>query len=211
MAPVAEAGRPGDGVDGLRCQQYLLVIRNQEAIVLGRFLSAGFSVLTLCAAMAAAEANAKTTQAKPSHDVVAFCRMHGTSDYPEKIFFGPSYKNGMLPKLVEDTGATKWRCMEGGVFVCMDSASGDWCSKKDPSRQPDSDIKSFCAANPGSNFVTDAVEVYSASQWRCNGSRPVIKMTWALDERGFMQKMWPRLVVRNGVAVAPHPDDFGMR
>jgi hypothetical protein len=32
-----------------------------------------------------------------------------------------------------------------------------------------------------------------------------------LDKRGFMQKIRLRLVIKNGVAVAPpHPDDFGV-
>jgi hypothetical protein len=137
--------------------------------------------------------------------------MHGTLDYPERTFFGASYKYGMLPKPVQDTWATKWRCMDGEVLVCMNSASGDWCSKKDPSRKPSADIKDFCAANPGSDYVTAALEIYSASSWRCNGRKPVVLETWALDERGFMRKMWLRLVIRNGEAVEPNPNDFGMR
>ena len=179
--------------------------------MLDRCLLAGLSALTLCVVVPAAEAKAATPQAAPQHNVVAFCRAHGTLDYPERTFFGPNYKYGMLPKPLEDTDATKWRCMDGEVFVCQDSASGDWCSKKDPSREPSADIKEFCADNPGSDAVTDALDIYSASHWRCNGRKPVIDETWTLDKRGFMQKMWPRLVIRNGVIVKPQPDDFGMR
>jgi hypothetical protein len=117
----------------------------------------------------------------------------------------------MLLKLVGDTGATDWRCMDGEVFVCVNSASGDWCSKKDPSRKPSANIEEFCADNPGSDYVTDVIETYLVSHWRCNGRKPVIDETWALDKRGFMQKMWPRLMIRNGVAAEPHSDDFGER
>ena len=177
--------------------------------MLHRGLLAGLSALTVCAVVA--EAKAATPHAAPRHDAVAFCRAHGTLDYPERTFFGPNYKYGMLPQPLEDTYATKWRCMDGEVFVCQDSASGDWCSKKDPSREPSAGIKAFCADNPGSDAVTDALDIYSASHWRCNGREPVIGETWALDKRGFMQKMWPRLVIRNGVVVEPQPDDFGMR
>jgi hypothetical protein len=179
--------------------------------ILDRGLLAGLSALTLCVVVAAVEAKAEAPHAAPAHDVVAFCQMHGTLDDPERTFFGPNYKYGMLPKPVEDTDATKWRCMDGKILVCQDSASGDWCSKKDPSREPSADIKEFCVDNPGSDAASDALEMYSASQWRCRGRKPVINGTWALDKRGFMQKMWPRLVIRNGVVVRPRPDDFKMR
>jgi hypothetical protein len=177
--------------------------------MLDRGLLAGLFALTFCVAIA--KGKAETPPAAAPHDVVAFCQMHATLDDPEKMFFSPNYKDGMLPKPVEDTEATKWRCMDGEVFVCMDSASGDWCSKKDPSRTPSAAFKDFCADNPGSDYITGALESYSASQWRCNGREPVIDQTWALDKRGFMQKMWLRLVIKNGVAVVPHPDDFGTR
>lgn len=168
----------------------------------------GPCALTFCVFMVAAGANAQTP---PTHDVAAFCRMHPTVDHPEKTFFGAHYKANLLPKPVEDTGATNWRCMDGDVFVCMDSASGDWCSKKDPSRKPDSDIDAFCADHPGLDFVSTYAEAYSASTWKCNGARPVIDQTWDLDKQAYMRKMWLRLVIEHGVAVAPHADDFGTR
>jgi hypothetical protein len=179
--------------------------------MLDRSLFARLSALTLCVVLVAAAGNAETPHTDPLEDVVAFCRMHGTLDYPERTFFGASYQDGFLPKPVQDTWATDWRCLDGEVLVCMNSADGDWCSKKDPSHKPSSDIQEFCAENSGSDYVTKAAEVYSASTWRCIGRKPVVLETWTLDKRGFMQKMWLRLVIRNGVAVEPHPDDFGMR
>ena len=176
-----------------------------------RSLRAAFCALAMCAVAAAVQAQAATPPAPPSHDVVAFCRSHPILDDPTKAFFGPGYKYGMLPKPLEDTMASDWRCMDGAVFVCENSADNDWCSKKDPSRQPDAGIKAFCAENPGSDGVDRADADYSASQWRCNGRKPVITRTWALDKRGYMQKMWLRLVIKNGVVVAPKDDDFGMR
>lgn len=149
--------------------------------------------------------------AAPPYDLAGFCRMHRTPDYPQRTFFGPNYKYGMLPKPLQDTDVTDWRCMDGDVFVCQNSASGDWCSKQDPSREPSADIKEFCSDNPDSDGVADALEMCSASHWRCHGREPVIDETWALDQRGFMRKMWPGLVLRNGVVVAPHDGDFGMR
>jgi hypothetical protein len=176
-----------------------------------RAVWAALCALAVCAVAVAAEAKAGTPPPGASHDVVAFCRSHGTLDDPTKAFFGPGYKYGMLPKPLNDTMASDWRCMDGEVFVCQNSASGDWCSKKDPSREPGAGIKEFCADNPGSAWVVTAAEIYSASTWRCDGGKPVISETWALDKRGYMKKMWPRLVIQNGVVVAPKDDDFDMR
>jgi hypothetical protein len=180
-------------------------------MILARGQLAVLSALTLCVIVVATNARSETPHSGMGQDVAGFCRGQGTMDYPEKTFFGTNYRDGMLPKPVQDTSATNWRCMDGEVFVCMNSASGDWCSRKDPSRKPSADIADFCADSPGSDYVTGALESYSASIWRCNGRKPGIVETWALDNRGFMRKMWLRMVIRNGVVVTPHPDDFGMR
>jgi hypothetical protein len=176
-----------------------------------RAVWAALCALAACAVVVAPEAKAGTPHAPASQDVVAFCRKHGTLDDPTQAFFGPGYKHGMLPKPLEDTMASDWRCMDGEVYVCENSASGDWCSKKDPSREPGADIKEFCADNPGSDAVTDSLVMYSASHWKCDGEKAIIKETWALDKRGYMKKMWLRLVIKNGVIVEPKDDDFGMR
>jgi hypothetical protein len=176
-----------------------------------RAVRAALCVLAVCAVAVAAEAKAGTPAAPGAQDVVAFCRKHGTLDDPAQAFFGPGYRYGMLPKPLEGTMASDWRCMDGKVYVCENSASGDWCSKKDPSRKPAADIKEFCEDNPGSDAVTDALVMYSASHWKCDGRKAVIAETWALDKRGYMRKMWLRLVIENGVVVAPKDDDFGMR
>jgi hypothetical protein len=168
---------------------------------------AGLAALTGCLAAA----NAQTPPSAVPQDVAGFCRMHPTMDHPAKAFFGASYTDEVIPDLVAATEATDWRCMGGGVFVCMNSADGDWCSKKNPSRTPSAGIEEFCADNPGSPYVVEALQSYSASAWRCDGRKAVIDQTWALDERGYMRKMWLPLVIRNGIAVSPHPDDFGTR
>jgi hypothetical protein len=174
---------------------------------LGRVLFAGMAPLALWSAMAIS-ALADTLPGGSSQDIVAFCREHQTLDDPGMTFFGSKYAPGMLPKQVEDVEASNWRCMDGAVLMCSDSADGDSCSKKDPSRKPSRTIRETCAEYPGMNSVTRAATAYSSSTWRCDGGKPVIIETYALDRRGFMKVMWMHYVVSNGVVVEPHDLDF---
>ncbi len=142
-------------------------------------------------------------------DIVAYCRMHPDVDDPNTMVFGAGHSQGKLPKQVQATDATNWRCMDGKVLLCLNSADGGACSKKDPSRTPTALIREVCADSPGSAFVETATSGYSSSTWRCDGPRPVIIHTVPLDKRGYMRGPWVRYVVRNGVVIAPHDDDFG--
>jgi hypothetical protein len=135
-------------------------------------------------------AKADGTPEAPSQDIVTFCRMHRDLDYPDKTFFGAHYKQGMLPKQVQDVEADKWRCMDGKFLMCSDSADGDSCSTKDPNRLPGQTIKDTCAERPGSDFVERAVTAYSSSTWRCKGRESAIIQTYILEKRGFMMVMW---------------------
>lgn len=132
--------------------------------------------------------------------IVTFCQQHGTLDYPAKIYFGARYQPGMIPPQVEAVEASSWRCLDGRVLLCQNSADGDSCSKKDSSRVPNIDIRESCEEN---GSVSSAVAAYSASTWRCENKRPVIVRTWRLDKRGFMAEMWRPYRLRNGKPVTP--------
>jgi hypothetical protein len=150
-------------------------------------------------------AGAATSSARAADDIVAFCRQHGTLDYPDRVYFGARYQPGMVPPQVKATDATNWRCRDGKVLVCMNSADGDSCSKKDPSLTPNQYIRDDCTENDN---ISRAASAYSASTWRCESKRPVVDRTYRLDGRGFMSLMWLPYVVRNGKPIKPHAADF---
>lgn len=78
-------------------------------------------------------------------NVVAFCQTHPNVDFPDRLFFGPGYPPGAIPRqLLKLNGSLKWRCMEGQVCVCSDSADGDWCYRKDANRRPSPLIRQAC-------------------------------------------------------------------
>lgn len=162
------------------------------------------------------EADARTALGQRARaggkDIVGFCARRGTVDYPDKAFFGSAYRQGRVPDQVGKVdGASKWRCMDGKVLLCQDSADGDWCSRKDPSKVPTAALHAECAANPGAEFLSFATAHFSSSDWRCVGRRPVITRTYPLDRRGFFKASWVAYVVdRNGV-IAPIKMPEGLR
>jgi hypothetical protein len=147
--------------------------------------------------------------AVPSRDIIGFCRQHRDLDQPGRTYFGSAYRRGMLPEQVEATGATDWRCMGGKVFLCLNSADGGACTKKDPSRTPRAIIREVCREEPGTEYVPTYAASYSSSTWRCEGTAPKILKTFPLDRRGFLQATWVEYVVRDGAVVSPTEDDFG--
>ncbi len=92
---------------------------------------------------------------------------------------------------------------DGRIWVCGDSADGDWCSKKDASRTPSSILREVCHDDPESTSLSFAEEHYSAFDWRCKGGTPVIIQSYPLDRRGFFKASWTPLVVKHGAVVGP--------
>jgi hypothetical protein len=136
--------------------------------------------------------------------VVAFCTAHPTVDSPDRLFFGRRYSPGAVPRQLAKLDAPlKWRCMDRQVWVCGDSADGDWCSRKDPSRTPSRLLREACHDEPDKASFSFAEEHYSAFDWRCQGGRPVIVRGYPVDRRGFFTASWTPLVVRRGVVVGP--------
>ena len=168
------------------------------------------AAITVCALLLGPKAHAAPPpQAK---DIVAFCRANGTLDHPEAAFFGKGADPGAIPDQVSGVdGANKWRCLDGQVLLCSDSADGDWCSKKDASRIPSATLREHCADNPSAAEIPFYAGHYSAFDWRCKGKIPVIAKAYTLDRRGFFKASWVRYVVRGGVVIAPKEMPDGPR
>lgn len=127
-----------------------------------------------------------------------FCLANPNLDFPDRVFYGPHYKNGILPRDVAAVGATNWRCRGGKVYVCAGGASGSACNKMDPSREPSEAIRQTCEDNPGQDFVATATIGNSSSTWRCQGPTAKIIATVLLDDRGFMAQTWGPLFDARG-------------
>jgi hypothetical protein len=142
------------------------------------------AVIGVCA-VTAATAQPTATQG----DVVAFCKAHGTGDFPDRLFFGPgstpAARRSELSKLFD--GLFQWRCVDGRVWVCADSTDGDWCSKKDANRRPSSLLRRACREDPNPVELDFADEHFSAFDWRCDGDTPVIIKSYPIDHRGFFR------------------------
>jgi hypothetical protein len=175
----------------------------------------GFARLWIVAAFTLAMGSASRIEAAPltqTRDIVAFCKAHGTLDHPQTSFFGKGDGADPVPEQVARVdGANQWRCLDGQVLLCSDSADGDWCGQKDQSRKASRALRAQCAATPGAADVPFAVGHYSAFDWRCNGRTPVIKRGYPLDRRGFFKQSWAPYVVRRGVVIEPKEMPVGPR
>ncbi len=157
-------------------------------------------------------AKAEPTPSTRQGDVVSFCRAHGTVDFPGPLFFGPRYTPGAIPdQLSKVDGLSKWRCIQGQVWACSDSADGDWCSKKDASRLPSASLRQACREDTKPVSLSFADEHYSEFDWRCSGDTPVIIKSYPLDQRSFFKSSWVRLVVRGGIVIGPEKFPDGLR
>ena len=150
---------------------------------------------------AAAQARPKPPPPPKFQSIVAFCAARGAVDHPPEKGFGPPADGGAPPELTA-MGANKWRCLDKEVLVCADSADGDQCSIKDANRLPPS-LVGECKGQPNSHQISFAAGHFSAFDWKCRGGKPVIARSYPLDSRGFFAKAWAKLVVKNGVVVAP--------
>jgi hypothetical protein len=101
--------------------------------------------------------------------------------------------------------------MDGKVLVCSDSADGDWCSKKDASRQPSSLLRQSCREERNKESFNFADAHYSAFDWRCKAGVPVIAQSYALDKRDFFKASWIAVIVRHGVIIGPKDFPAGPR
>jgi hypothetical protein len=178
---------------------------------MARILWAALAAAIALWAVAEVRAAPATLARRQQGDVVSFCRVHGTLDFPGPLFLGAGHKPGDVPTQLEklfDT-AMQWRCMDGVVWVCADSADGDLCSKKDPSRTPSSGIVQDCRDAPEQDYINFADGHYSAFDWRCKGGRPVIVKGYPLDRNRFFKASWVPLALKDGVpAPTKLPDEL---
>jgi hypothetical protein len=152
--------------------------------------------LMFAAAVSIAFPGARAATAPKS--INEFCQANPNLDFPDRAFYGPHYKDGILPRDVAAVGATNWRCSDGKVYVCAGGASGSACKKMNPSREPSQDIRQTCEDNPGQDFVATATIGNSSSTWRCHGPTAKIIATVPLDGRGFMVQTWTPLFDARG-------------
>lgn len=142
-----------------------------------------------------------TVQGASSGDPIPFCKAHPDMDKP-----------GPLPaQIARLDDQLLWRCMDGQVLVCSDSADGDWCSKKDARRMPSAMLTQACRDEPQKASFDFAEEHYSAFDWRCANGVPVIARSYAMDHRQFFKASWTRLIVRNGIVTGPTEFPSGPR
>jgi hypothetical protein len=152
----------------------------------------------------AAPARADLAASPRQGDVARFCKAHPNLDFPGPQFFGAGYTPGKTPPQISKLGdSLQWRCMNGAVLVCQDSADGDWCSRKAASRTPSALLRQACREDPDKASFNFAEEHYSAFDWRCKAGRPMIVQSYPLDRQGFFKASWTPLIVRRGVVVGP--------
>jgi hypothetical protein len=189
------------------------------------------AVLLVIASFGEGRAATPTEPARPaSRDIVAYCRLHPTDDHPNKTFFGPrnyerlmakahamikagespawvsSNDGELLPKQVAAIeGADLWRCQDGKVLICEDFTDGSACAKKADDQTFYPVAKKACEANPNQPLDM-ATAWYAASDWGCDGTRPVAKNHQKLDERGYEKDEWQAYVVKDGVVISPQFD-----
>jgi hypothetical protein len=154
-----------------------------------------FALMIAAAARAGLPAVHAASAPKSIHD---FCQANPNLDFPDRDYYGPQYKAGIVPRDVATVGATNWRCRDGKVYVCAGGAAGSACKKMNPSREPSRDIRQTCEENPGQDFVATAVIGNSSSTWRCQGTTAKIIATVPLDARGFMVQTWVPLFDASG-------------
>lgn len=117
----------------------------------------------------------------------------------------PDVVVNVMMKKFNVAGPYTWRCMDGEVYGCYLGASGRACMKPESSesKRQMSAMSQFCQQNPNSN-VPNAVN-NTASQWRCNGTIPVIDNAYPtapVDKRGYYKDAW--YTISPYVSPAPH-------
>ena len=152
-------------------------------------------VVSIVSALSTSPVHATTSSALQS--VLTFCKANRTVDYPPDKGFGLPEDNGVPPEFV-DMNVGKWRCMDGQVFICSDTADGDQCSRKSDNRHPRV-VAEACQVNRDSSSVPSFAGHPYQYDWACRGGKPVLIKTYPLDRRGFFLEAWAPLIVKNGV------------
>ncbi|MEW6271585.1 MAG: hypothetical protein AB1689_20065 [Thermodesulfobacteriota bacterium] len=140
-------------------------------------------------------------------DPFAYCRAVGTIDAPDARWHGPAVPRAVARGLQQAFGVaptepltpfergTSWRCMDGEVYACNVGANLPCTAKPSADPQPSDGMRSWCAENPGSDFVPMYVTGHDTIyDWSCDGTTPKRgERTSELDARGFIARIWYRL------------------
>ena len=155
------------------------------------------------ASIVSASSPSALNAAPPPHfrSIVGFCKAHTTVDHPPDQGFGSPDEGGIPPELLA-IDANRWRCLDGQVLVCSDTADGDQCARKLDDRHPRIVAEVCRDARTSADVPFYAGHPYRYD-WACRDGRTVITKAYPLDRRGFFQNAWAPLVVRNGVVVSP--------
>jgi len=140
-------------------------------------------------------------------DPFAYCRAVGTLDAPDARWKGAAVPAAIARGLQKAFGVaaseplapfergTSWRCMDGAVWACNVGANLPCTAKPDADPKPTEGMRTWCAENPGSDFipmyVTGHATLYS---WSCDDTEPHRgSRTAELDARGYVASIWHRI------------------
>ena len=125
----------------------------------------------------------------------ALCQRVGTDDILRKIpedlvpAVNTAFGLQMPRRVAVDTSV--FRCAEGRVMVCTVGANLP-CEKANTSRTPGTGVVQWCRDNPGATFVPAFASGHDTIyEWRCrNGSPEMVRQTFDVDARGFIEQFW---------------------
>jgi hypothetical protein len=140
-------------------------------------------------------------------DPFAYCAEVGTGGVqpgPEDgavfppALLGPMVTAGVaseeMPASVRE--ATRWRCMDGAVWVCPMGANLPCTERADTTTMPSPAMDRFCSGSPPNAdaipaYVTGRATVYA---WRCEGASAVTaRQVFTPDPQGFLSEVWYRV------------------
>jgi hypothetical protein len=165
------------------------------------FLASALLSALFAAASTSATAAPATASAALAQDLYKLCRQMKNDDtirpYSHDLYSGTVKA---FKKLFPDAKGTpaeselqtqaNYRCMDGKVLACFVGANLP-CAKMNAARD-NPGANEFCKTNPNEDvvpaFATGHEAVYS---YKCASGKAVVTgETWALDKRGFAQKLW---------------------
>lgn len=136
------------------------------------------------------QATAKTYQ-----NVFAYCRAVRHTSYADAStppgYTGPQEPAEVVAAVHADIAG--WRCMGGHVYACYPGADGAACMHVTIAVTPPAAFWRFCKQNPGDPSVPMALQAGRASDWKCQGTIPVIDVLYSTDQRGYLAASWYRV------------------
>lgn len=126
----------------------------------------------------------------------AYCRAVRNAQYREGNGF-PGYTGPQNPpSVVAALGfgtPVAFRCANGVVYGCFMGASGAACLQQTISVRPDHEMLQFCQEHPNSGYLPMSLIAGWASDWKCDGTKPVVTRTNSTDAQGYLANTWHRI------------------